>query len=182
MISKVAVIGSGTMGSGIAAQLANADIEVLLLDIKREDEQPNAIAERAVERIRKSSPPLIVHPDVLHKISTGNIEDNIAQVADCDWIVEAIVERLELKKQLYRNIEEYRKEGAIVSSNTSTIPMTLLVEGMPASFRSHFAITHFFNPVRYMRLRMRFSPACLSMKWWCWHGKGKSKYWKSRSR
>jgi 3-hydroxyacyl-CoA dehydrogenase len=152
MISKVAVIGSGTMGSGIAAQLANADIEVLLLDIKGEDEQPNAIAERAVERIRKSSPPLIVHPDVLHKIRTGNIEDNLAQVADCDWIVEAIVERLELKKQLYRNIEEYRKEGAIVSSNTSTIPMTLLVEGMPASFRSHFAITHFFNPVRYMRL------------------------------
>lgn len=152
MISKVAVIGSGTMGSGIAAQLANAGIEVLLLDIKASGVHANAIAERAVERLKKSNPPLIVHRDVLEKIATGNIEDDLPSIAECDWIVEAIVERLELKKELYRDIDKYRKRGAIVSSNTSTIPMSLLVDGMPADFRNHFAITHFFNPVRYMRL------------------------------
>lgn len=140
------------MGSGIAAQLANADIEVLLLDIKSAGTDSNAIADRAIDRLRKSSPPLIVHPGVLERITTGNIEDDIQAIHDCDWVVEAIVERLELKKTLYRDIDKFRKTGAIVSSNTSTIPMTLLVEDMPPAFRSHFAITHFFNPVRYMRL------------------------------
>ena len=129
MISKVAVIGSGTMGSGIAAQLANAGIEVLMLDMKGEAAQPNAIAERAIERLQNSSPPLIVHADVLRKIRTGNIEDDLPRIADCDWIVEAIVERLELKRVLYRNIDKQRKAGAIVSSNTSTIPMTLTMRG-----------------------------------------------------
>ena len=152
MISKVAVIGSGTMGSGIAAQLANADIEVLLLDVKGESDHPNAAADRAIERLRNSAPPLIVHTDVLQKIRTGNIEDDLSRIADCDWIVEAVVEWLDLKRVLYRKIDKHRKADAIVSSNTSTIPMTLLVEDMPLDFRSHFAITHFFNPVRYMRL------------------------------
>ena len=152
MIAKVAVIGSGTMGSGIAGQLANADVEVLLLDVKSDGDRPDAIAERAVERLRKSNPPLIVHPDVLKKIATGNIADDLSRVADCDWIVEAIVERLELKRELYRSVDQYRKPDAIISSNTSTIPMALLMEGMPPAFRDQFAITHFFNPVRYMRL------------------------------
>ncbi len=152
MISTVTVIGSGTMGSGIAAQLANAGIDVLMLDIRSEGDRPNAIAELAIERLKKSNPPLLVHPDVLEKITTGNIEDDLAGISDSDWIVEAIVERLKLKKDLYRRVDQYRKPGAIVSSNTSTIPMSLLVEDMPFNFRKHFAITHFFNPVRYMRL------------------------------
>ena len=152
MFSKVAVIGSGTMGSGIAGQLANAGTDVVLLDIKAEGDAPNAVAERAIRRLQESDPPLIVHPDVLTKITLGNIEDDLSRIADCDWIVEAIVERLELKRDLYKEIDRYRKPGAIVSSNTSTIPLTLLVRDMPAAFRQHFAITHFFNPVRYMRL------------------------------
>ena len=152
MISKVAVIGAGTMGTGIAGQLANADVEVLLLDVKQEDAQPNTVAERAIKRLQNSGPPLIVHPDVLANITTGNIEDDLDRVTGCDWIIEAIVERLEIKRKLYLQINQFRKPDAIVSSNTSTIPMTLLIQDMPASFRQHFAITHFFNPVRYMRL------------------------------
>lgn len=152
MISKVAVIGSGTMGCGIAAQLANADIDVMLLDVKADGNQPSAVAEQAIERIRNSDPPLIVHPDVMAKIVPGNVEDDLHQIATCDWIVEAIVERLDVKRDLYRQIDQHRKPDAIVSSNTSTIPMALLIDQMPKSFRQHFAITHFFNPVRYMRL------------------------------
>ena len=152
MISRVAVIGSGTMGSGIAAQLANTGIDVLMLDIRSEGERPNAIAELAVERLKQSNPPLLVHPDVLVKITTGNIEDDLSGISNCDWIVEAIVERLALKKDLYHRVDQYRKPGAIISSNTSTLPMSLLTEDMPLDFRQHFAITHFFNPVRYMRL------------------------------
>ena len=152
MISKVAVIGSGTMGCGIAAQLANADIDVLLLDVRTGNDQPNAVAEQAMERIRKSDPPLIVYPDVMNKIVPGNVDDDLPKIADCDWIVEAIVERLDVKRSLYRNIDRHRKPAAIVSSNTSTIPMTLLTDQMPKSFKENFVITHFFNPVRYMRL------------------------------
>lgn len=152
MISKVAVIGSGTMGCGIAAQLANAETDVLLLDLKTEGDRPNAVAERALERVRNSVPPLIVHPDVLKSIAIGNIDDDLQQIADCDWIVEAIVERLGSKRELYRRIDRYRKPESIISSNTSTIPMALLVQDMPPAFRKNFAITHFFNPVRYMRL------------------------------
>ena len=140
------------MGSGIAAQLANAGIDVLMLDIRSDGDRPNAFAELAVERLKQSNPPLLVHPDVLVKIKTGNIEDDLSGISDCDWIVEAIVERLQLKKDLYRRVDQYRKRGAIISSNTSTIPMSLLIEDMPLDFREHFAITHFFNPVRYMRL------------------------------
>ncbi|MDJ0956775.1 MAG: 3-hydroxyacyl-CoA dehydrogenase/enoyl-CoA hydratase family protein [Arenicellales bacterium] len=152
MISKVAVLGAGTMGTGIAGQLANADVEVLLLDIKQTGVQPNAVAERAIKRLQDSDPPLLVHPDVLTNITIGNIDDDLNRISSCDWIIEAIVERLELKRELYQQINRYRKPDAIVSSNTSTIPMTLLTQDMPASFRQHFAITHFFNPVRYMRL------------------------------
>ena len=152
MISKVAVIGAGTMGTGIAGQLANAGIEVLLLDIKQEGDRPNAAAERAIKRLQDSDPPLIVHPDVLTNISIGNIDDDLDRLTDHDWIIEAIVERLEIKHELYVQIDRYRKPSAIISSNTSTIPMALLMQDMPASFRQHFAITHFFNPVRYMRL------------------------------
>ncbi|CAG0910324.1 unnamed protein product, partial [Cyprideis torosa] len=151
-IEKVAVIGSGTMGSGIAGHLANAGIAVRLFDIKSDGDDANAVAERALQRLRESDPPQLVDPSVLDHITVGNIDDDLEQIADCDWIVEAIVERLDLKRALYRRIDALRKPEAIVSSNTSTIPMALLAEGMPEAFHRRFAISHFFNPVRYMRL------------------------------
>ena len=151
-INKAAVIGAGTMGLGIAGQLANAGVDVLLLDIPAEGENRNAHGERAIERLLDENQPGLTHRDNLERITIGNIEDDLDKLADADWIAEAIVERLELKKALYKKIDAVRKRGSIVSSNTSTIPISLLVEDMPADFRAEFAITHFFNPVRYMRL------------------------------
>jgi 3-hydroxyacyl-CoA dehydrogenase len=151
-INTAAVIGAGTMGLGIAGQLANAGVDVLLLDIPAEGENRNAIGERAIERLLDDQQPGLTHKDNLARITIGNVEDDLNRLRDIDWIAEAIVERLDLKKALYRKIDEVRKPGSIVSSNTSTIPISLLVEDMPESFRAEFAITHFFNPVRYMRL------------------------------
>ena len=152
VIKKVCVIGAGTMGSGIAAQVANAGLEVLLLDVAGDEGARNQVAEGAIERIKKSDPPLLMQADNASLISTGNIEDNLADAGQCDWIVEAIVERLEIKRTLYRNLLPHLKETTLVSSNTSTIPISLLMEDMPDGLRSRFCITHFFNPVRYMRL------------------------------
>jgi 3-hydroxyacyl-CoA dehydrogenase len=151
-INKAAVIGAGTMGLGIAGQLANAGVDVLLLDMPSDGDNRNAIGERAIERLLDESQPGLTHPDNLARITIGNIEDDLDKVAGVDWIAEAIVERLDLKKDLYKKIDAIRKVGSIVSSNTSTIPISLLVEDMPETFRAEFAITHFFNPVRYMRL------------------------------
>lgn len=150
-IQSVCVIGAGTMGSGIAAQCANAGIDVLLLDIKSEG-NANAVAEGSIERIRKSDPPLLMRKENVERISVGNIEDDLEKAGQCDWICEAIVERLDIKKQLYANLMPHLKPTTLVSSNTSTIPIKLLVEDAPAEFRERFCITHFFNPVRYMRL------------------------------
>jgi 3-hydroxyacyl-CoA dehydrogenase len=151
-INKAAVIGAGTMGLGIAGQLANAGVDVLLLDIPAEGENRNAHGERAIERLLDENQPGLTHEDNLSRITIGNIEDDIDKLIDVDWIAEAIVERLDLKKALYKKIDAVRKSGSIVSSNTSTIPISLLVEDMPFEFRAEFAITHFFNPVRFMRL------------------------------
>ena len=151
-IEKASVIGAGTMGLGIAGQLANAGIEVLLLDLPSEEGNRNAVCERAIERLLDDQQPGLLHKSMLEKITIGNIEDDIHKIAESDWIAEAIVERLELKRALYKTIDEIRRPGSIVSSNTSTIPISLLVEGMPAQFKEEFAITHYFNPVRYMRL------------------------------
>ena len=151
-INRAAVIGAGTMGLGIAGQLANAGVDVLLLDIPADGDNRNAITERALERLLDESQPGLLHKDFLERITIGNTEDDMQKLADADWITEAIVERLDIKKTLYREISSYRKQGSIVSSNTSTIPISLLVEDMPMSFREEFAITHFFNPVRFMRL------------------------------
>jgi len=151
-IERAAVIGAGTMGLGIAGQLANADIPVLLLDIPAEGENRNAIAGRALERLQDPRQPGLLHADKLRWITIGNIEDDLERIADCDWIAEAVVERLDVKRALYRRIDAIRKPSSVVSSNTSTIPLSLLVEAMPESFRERFAITHFFNPVRFMRL------------------------------
>nr|NIP17351.1 3-hydroxyacyl-CoA dehydrogenase [Xanthomonadales bacterium]NIX12141.1 3-hydroxyacyl-CoA dehydrogenase [Xanthomonadales bacterium] len=151
-IEKAAVIGAGTMGLGIAGQLANAGVEVLLLDIAGEGEHRNAVAERALERLLDERQPGLLHGDFLPRIRIGNIEDDMEALAEADWITEAVVERLDVKRALYRQIDAVRKPGSIVSSNTSTIPIALLLEGMPESFRREFAITHYFNPVRFMRL------------------------------
>jgi len=151
-INRAAVIGAGTMGLGIAGQLANAGVDVLLLDIPAEGDNRNAICERALERLLDENQPGLLHKDNLERIAIGNIEDDMAKLADVDWIAEAVVERLDIKQSLYREIDRVRKEGSIVSSNTSTIPISLLVDGMPEAFQQEFAITHFFNPVRFMRL------------------------------
>ena len=152
-LKRAVVIGAGTMGSGIASHLANAGVRVVLLDVVAAGEEDrDIIARRAVERARRAAPPAFVHEDRAALIETGNTEDHLHRVADADWIAEAVVERLDVKQALYRRLEALRKPGSMVSSNTSTIPLAMLTEGMPESFRRDFCITHFFNPVRYMRL------------------------------
>ncbi|MCH6566090.1 MAG: enoyl-CoA hydratase/isomerase family protein, partial [Proteobacteria bacterium] len=150
-INKVVVIGAGTMGAGIAGQIANAGVEVWLLDLPGDD-NPNALAERGLERLRDPDQPGLISSDAGAYIHPGNTRDDFDQLADCDWVAEAVVERLDVKKTLYQRIDEVCHDQAIVTSNTSTIPIRLLVEDMPATFRQRFAITHFFNPVRFMRL------------------------------
>ena len=151
-IRKVAVIGSGVMGSGIAAQVANAGVPVLLLDIVKEGADRSAIARGAVEKMGKTEPAPLMAPGNAKLITPGNLEDDIGQVAGCDWIIEVVLERLDVKQDLYRRLDAVRKPGTPVSSNTSTIPLVQLVAGLPDAFASDFLITHFFNPPRYMRL------------------------------
>jgi 3-hydroxyacyl-CoA dehydrogenase len=151
-IQKASVIGAGTMGLGIAGQLANAGIEVLLLDLPSEEGNRNSVCERALERLLDEQQPGLLHKNIQDRITIGNIEDDMHKIAESDWIAEAIVERLELKKALYKTIDDIRRPGSIVSSNTSTIPISLLVDGMSDQFKKEFAITHYFNPVRYMQL------------------------------
>ncbi len=151
-IKQVAVIGAGTMGAGIAAQVANAGLDVLLLDIAGSEEDRNDVTRNSLLRIEKSDPPLLMNPKNIDSIEIGNIEDDLNRVADCDWVVEAIVERLDIKRTLYQNLLPHLNDSTLVSSNTSTIPISLLMEGMPETLLQRFCITHFFNPVRYMRL------------------------------
>ncbi|SCA54761.1 3-hydroxyacyl-CoA dehydrogenase [Candidatus Terasakiella magnetica] len=153
MINKICVIGAGVMGAGIAAHGANAGHEVLLLDIVPDGaDNRNVIAQGAVKKLLKSNPAALSHKRNAKRITTGNIEDHLDQVSECDWIIEAVIERLDIKQDLYKKLEAVRKKGAIVSSNTSTIPLDNLVAGMSDDFAQHFCITHFFNPPRYMRL------------------------------
>ena len=145
-IKKVVVIGSGTMGSGIAAHLCNANVPVTLLDLTTE------ISEKAREQIFKSKPPLLLDKSQIEKIKVGNINDDFDIVKDADWIVEAVIERIDIKHNIYEKIFKNRKAGAIVSSNTSSIPIKVLSEKLTAEEKKDFCITHFFNPVRYMGL------------------------------
>ena len=149
---NIAVIGAGTMGSGIAAQIANAGHQVLLLDLAARDGADKSPAEMAIDRLLASDPPQLMHKRNAGSITTGTISDDFDKLAECDWIIEAVVERLDIKKDLYARLHATIGPDCIVSSNTSTIPISLLVEDMPADFRKRFAITHYFNPVRYMRL------------------------------
>jgi 3-hydroxyacyl-CoA dehydrogenase len=145
-IKKVVVIGSGTMGSGIAAQVCNANIPVKLLDLTTE------ISQQAKDKIYKSKPPLLIDKSKIDNIAVGNIKDNLNILKEADWIVEAVVERIDIKHQIYEKIFSYRKAGAIVSSNTSSIPIKILSEKLNQEQKKDFCITHFFNPVRYMGL------------------------------
>jgi len=145
-IKNVVVIGSGTMGSGIAAQLCNASISVTLLDLKTE------ISEKAKKKIFESRPPLLIDKSKIDNIKVGNIEEDFDIVKKADWIVEAVVERIDIKHNLYEKILKLRKKDSIISSNTSTIPLKILSEKMSNEDKRDFCITHFFNPVRYMGL------------------------------
>lgn len=152
-IQKVAVIGSGVMGSAIAAHIANAGTQVILIDIVPEGEKKrNMLAESAIERMLKADPAPFTHKNKANLITPANLEDNIDLLSDADWIIEAVLERLDIKHGIYKRIDEVRKKGSIVSSNTSTLPLHKLVEGQSDEFKKDFLISHFFNPPRYMRL------------------------------
>lgn len=152
-IKRAAVIGAGVMGSGIAAHIANAGIPVHLLDLPGEDfGQKNALAEKAIERMLKTEPAAFVSAERAQLVTPGNLEDDFDVLAKCDWIIEAVVEKLDVKQALYARIESVMAPSTIVSSNTSTIPLEKLIEGRGDVFRQNFVITHFFNPPRYTRL------------------------------
>ncbi len=152
-IQKAAVIGAGVMGAGIAAHLANAGVPVLLLDIVPQGtDDRSALARGAVARMLKADPAPFMWKRAAELVTPGNLEDDFDRLADCDWIVEAVLEDPEVKRDLYRRLESVRKDGSIVSSNTSTLPLKLLTEGLGERFAGDFLITHFFNPPRYMPL------------------------------
>lgn len=151
-IKQVAVLGSGVMGSGIAAVLANAGIPVLLLDLPAKEGPRNAMAEGAIQKQLGGGAPGFAHKKYAKLVTAGNFEDDLAKLAECDWIVEVVVEKLAVKHDVYKKISAVRKKGSIVSSNTSTIPLHELLAGMPADLAQDFIITHFFNPPRFMKL------------------------------
>ncbi len=152
-IQKVGVIGSGVMGGGIAAQIANAGIPVVLLDIKpQEAKNGTDLAAAAVQKMLKTDPAPFMLPENAKLIETGNLEDDLGLLGDCDWVIEVVLEDLKVKHATYDKIAAHAKKGAIISSNTSTIPLAKLIEGCDKAFAQNFMITHFFNPPRYMRL------------------------------
>ncbi|MBO0791532.1 MAG: 3-hydroxyacyl-CoA dehydrogenase family protein, partial [Ktedonobacteraceae bacterium] len=152
-IRKAAVLGAGVMGAAIAAHLANVGIPSLLLDIVPANARDrDAIARGGLEKALKARPAAFYSRRGASLVTIGNIEDNLSDLAGVDWIIEAVVERLDIKQQLYSQIETVLHPGTIISSNTSGLPAHQLTEGRSPQFRRSFLITHFFNPVRYMRL------------------------------
>ncbi|WP_422368325.1 3-hydroxyacyl-CoA dehydrogenase NAD-binding domain-containing protein [Pelagibius sp.] len=152
-IATAAVIGAGVMGAGIAAHLANAGVSVLLLDVvPKEGDNRNALAEGAIARMLKADPAPFMSKRMAKFVTPGNIEDDLDKLGAVDWIVEAVLEDPEIKRSLYERLEAVRKDGSIISSNTSTLPLSLLTKEMPERFCADFLITHFFNPPRYMPL------------------------------
>lgn len=152
IIKKVAVLGSGVMGSRIACHFAGAGIPVLLLDIAAEGNDKNKIVNGALAAAAKSNPSPLYTPDIVKKITTGNFDDDLKNINTCDWVIEVVVERLDIKQQLFDKVEQFRKPGSLVTSNTSGIPIHLMAEGRSEDFKKHFCGTHFFNPPRYLRL------------------------------
>ncbi|NOT85537.1 MAG: 3-hydroxyacyl-CoA dehydrogenase [Methylococcaceae bacterium] len=153
-IQKVAVIGAGVMGAGIAAQCANAGLGVVLLDIVPKDPAVgrNSLVEAALAKLLKADPPAFMHPKAARLITIGNIEDHLELLRDVDWVIEAVLEDLAIKQALYQKLLTVCGDDTLISSNTSTIPLKLLTQNLPDSFKQRFMITHFFNPPRYMRL------------------------------
>lgn len=157
-IKKVAVLGSGVMGSRIACHFANIGVQVLLLDIVPKDAPTdnkaarNKIVNEALQFALKSNPSPIYRKSFARLISTGNFEDDFPKINDCDWVIEVVVERLDIKQQIFEKVDKYRKQGSIVSSNTSGIPIHMMLDGRSDDFKKHFCGTHFFNPPRYLRL------------------------------
>ncbi len=151
-IRKVAVLGSGLMGTGIAAQLAGCGLEVLMLDLAAAEDPRNKIASDSLANALKAKPAPFYDNAYASRITVGNFDDDFPKIKDCDWVIEVVVERLDIKKQLYEKVEKYRAPGSLVTSNTSGIPIHLMAEGRSEDFRKNFCGTHFFNPVRYMRL------------------------------
>jgi 3-hydroxyacyl-CoA dehydrogenase len=159
IIRKVAVLGSGVMGSRIACHFAGIGIQVLLLDIVPKEaagsskpNERNKIVNDSLHAAIKSNPSPVYHKTVVKKITTGNFDDNMKDIAHCDWVIEVVVERLDIKKQLYDKVEQFRKPGTLITSNTSGIPIHMMAEGRSDDFKKHFCGTHFFNPPRYLRL------------------------------
>lgn len=158
-IKKVVVLGSGVMGSGIACHLANVGMDVLMLDIipseysKSKDKKiRNSIADSALMKAIKSKPSPLYEKKNAEKIITGNFTDNFKDISDADWIIEVVVENLKIKREIFEKVEKNRKSGSLITSNTSSIPISLLAEGRSDEFKKHFCGTHFFNPPRYLRL------------------------------
>ena len=158
-IKKVAVLGSGVMGSRIACHFAGIGVQVLLLDIVPKDAPTNAkpaiknkIVNEALTAAIKSNPSPLYNKDVIKRITTGNFDDNMKDIAGCDWIIEVVVERLDIKQQVYEKVEQFRKPGTLITSNTSGIPINMLAKGRSDDFKKNFCGTHFFNPPRYLRL------------------------------
>ena len=159
IIKKIAVLGSGVMGSRIACHFAGVGLQVLLLDIVPNDlpedankASKNKIVNDALAAAMKSNPSPIYSKDVIKRITTGNFTDNMKDIASADWVIEVVVERLDIKQKVFTEVEKYRKPGSIISSNTSGIPISMMTEGRSEDFNRHFCGTHFFNPPRYLRL------------------------------
>ena len=151
-IKRIAVLGSGVMGSRIACHLAQTGSTVLLLDLASESGPKDAIAAGHLKAALKSKPSPLYSKRFVDRIETGNFDDDLPQLADCDWIIEVIVERLDIKQQLFERVEQFRKPGTLITSNTSGIPIAQLSEGRSEDFQKHFCGTHFFNPPRYLPL------------------------------
>ena len=160
-IQKAAVLGSGVMGSQLACHLANVGLEVVLLDIvtpnlsEEEKKNPikrNELVNKSLQQAIKTNPSPIYKKSFAHRIHTGNFEDDLEKIKDCDWILEAVIEKLDIKKQLFEKVEQHRKPGTLITSNTSGIPIELMTDGRSEDFQKHFCGTHFFNPPRYLKL------------------------------
>src|SRR3984893_5406388 len=158
-IEKAVVLGAGTMGARIAAHLTNAGLPCILLDIVPPNLPPNAsatdrnkIVRAGLDAARKSKPAAFFTPALAERIAIGNFEDDLGRCAEADWIIEVVAENLEIKRNLWSRVVQFRKPGAIVTSNTSGLPVHLIAESMSEEFQQHWAGTHFFNSPRYMKL------------------------------
>ncbi|GAA5225061.1 3-hydroxyacyl-CoA dehydrogenase/enoyl-CoA hydratase family protein [Membranihabitans marinus] len=160
-IKKIAVLGSGIMGTGIACHMANIGFDVLLLDMVPKNLTPeqntqssfrNSLASQALKAALKAKPAPLYTAEMAKKIAVGNFDDDLKNIADCDWIIEVVIERLDIKQIIFEKVDQFRKPGSLVSSNTSGIPIHMMTTGRSDDFKSHFLGTHFFNPARYLKL------------------------------